>query len=170
MEGRKIFLILALFMGVSLAYEAPGLFRDRTVPEKWGFLRRNKETRDQAERRKLPHKATGITFANDEFEPYCQSFRQKANLDDEIFRGKRYIAVDTWETFCDPPTNPNNIQMIDDNRHQICNNAMRTYCFTRIEDVKVVFERDDRPFFKITRDRKLHTGCECGSKDELRKR
>lgn len=119
-------------------------------------------------RRKLPNKATGITFVNDEFTPYCRSITQKANLDDVIYGRRRYKAVDPGETFCDPPSN--NIQMIDDNPHEICNSAMRTYCYTREEEVKVVFERADRPIFKITRQRTLRTGCECGSKDELRKR
>ena len=37
-------------MAISLAYEAPGFFRDSSVPEKWGFLRRNKEAKDEPER------------------------------------------------------------------------------------------------------------------------
>ena len=47
----QILLILVLFLGVSLAEEVPGLFRDKSVPDKLGLSPRKKyKARDQHKR------------------------------------------------------------------------------------------------------------------------
>jgi len=194
MEGKKILLMLVLFLGVSLADEVPGFFRDKSVPNKLDLgLWKKHKARDQHEREdtrtmkakqteasndievrhKLPiqHKA-GLLPENDvTYTPFCHY-----KVIPKVFhpfvdqRGNEYFPVGKYyETVCDPPDD--DTVMIGQVARQRCELELHHhYCFSKEEELPVTYKARTRGGDKsYTKKEKLRIGCECGSLD-VRKR
>ncbi|KAJ7375504.1 hypothetical protein OS493_002278 [Desmophyllum pertusum] len=183
MENQTIVLILALFMGVTLAYDSQeppgtdGLIRKRSMPRKWSLFEpsfeRSRKTSDELQRRKLPYKATtGIDVITsedeyDEYEAVCKEKQVPANLENVIIGRRVFTPTTKYEYTCKEQHElPEDLQeggeIIENKWHQICIGE-HAYCFTKTRSITVIYSgRSGRsPPFVIRRRKELRMGCEC---------
>lgn len=175
MENQRIFLVLTLFIGVSLTIDEIGNFRDKTAPNKWSFFERswNRKSKDPTKRYQLPNKVTTVESDNDDNSDYhrlCREshsirVRENRKLGNFVCEPVGLGSSSFKEVKCSMyGVHESDVYMFDGSPHQLCavKESVSYFCATMTKERTVTYECKFGTR-KFPRDIKetYHSGCEC---------
>lgn len=177
MENQRIFLVLTLFVGVSLAIDEIGNFRDKTAPNKWSFFKRswNRKSKDPTKRYQLPNKVTAVESDDNEYkyhrlchQSHSVKFRENVKFGNFVFEP---LQSSFDETKCSMyGVDESDVYTFESNPYQLCaeKESVPYFCATMTKEryVKYMLKLGSTTIYRNVKET-YHSGCECVHASDL---